>query len=88
MLVHVSNLEPDVRVGEGIWGTLKDLLETAETFLIFAALLIDYAQSKEDFVRLVEVQIYKGRIRAGTFTLEKTYIPLFIRRTEAKASSA
>ena len=53
--MHVSDLEPDVRVGKGIWGTLKDLLEAAKTFLVFAALLIDYAQSKKDFIGLVEV---------------------------------
>ena len=48
--MHVSDLEPDIRVGEGIWRTLKNLLEAAETFLVLAALLIDYAQSKEDFI--------------------------------------
>ena len=53
--MHVSDLKPDVRVGEGIWGTLEDLLKTAETFLVLAALLVDYAQSKEDFVGFVEV---------------------------------
>lgn len=53
--MHVSDLEPDVRVGKGIWGTLKNLLETAETFLVLAALFINYAQSKEDFVGLVKI---------------------------------
>lgn len=53
--MHVSDLEPDVRVGEGVWGALKDLLEAAETFLVLAALLIDYTQSEENLVGLVEV---------------------------------
>ena len=53
--MHVPDLKPDVRVGEGIWGTLKDLLEATETFLVLATLLIDYTQSKEDLVGLVEV---------------------------------
>jgi hypothetical protein len=41
--MHVSNLEPDVRMGERIWGALKDLLKTAEALLVLAALLINYA---------------------------------------------
>lgn len=53
--MHVSDLEPDVRVGEGIWGALKNLLEAAETLLVLAALLVDYAQPEENFVGLVEV---------------------------------
>ena len=53
--MHVSNLEPDVRVGEGIWGALENFLETAETLFVLAALLIDYAQPEEDFVGLVKV---------------------------------
>ena len=48
--MHVPDLEPDVRVGERIWGTLKNLLEAAETFLVLAALLVNYTQSEEDFV--------------------------------------
>jgi hypothetical protein len=39
----VSDLEPDVRVRKGIWGALEDLLEAAETFFVFATLLVDYA---------------------------------------------
>jgi len=69
--MHVSDLEPDVRVGEGIWGTLEDLLKTAETFLVLAALLIDYAQSKEDFVGFVEVQICRGLGQGGRTYPEK-----------------
>ena len=65
LFVHVSDLEPDVRVGKGIWGTLKDLLEAAKTFLVFAALLIDYAQSKKDFIGLVEVQVCKESNQSG-----------------------
>ena len=53
--MYMPDLKPDVRVGEGIWGTLKNLLEAIETVLVLAALLINYAQSKENLVGLVEV---------------------------------
>jgi len=55
LLVHVSDLEPDVRVGEGIWGALENFLKAAEALFVLATLLIDYAQSEEDFVGLVKV---------------------------------
>ena len=55
LLVHVSDLEPDVRVGKGIWGALENFLKAAETLFVLATLLVDYAQSEEDFVGLVKV---------------------------------
>ena len=86
--MHVSDLEPDVRVGKGIGWTLENLLKTAKAFLVLAALLVDYAQSEENFIGLVKVQICISRINAGMIVAERIHIPLFIRRTEAKASSA
>ena len=53
--MHVSDLEPDVRVGKGIGRALKDLLKATETFLVLTALLVDDAQSEENFVGLVKV---------------------------------
>lgn len=55
LLMHVSDLEPDVRVGKGIGGALENLLKAAETFLVLAALLVDYTQSEENFVGLVKI---------------------------------
>ena len=72
--MDVPDLEPDVRVGEGIWGTLKNLLEAAEALLVLATLLIDYTQPKEDFVGLVKVQIWKEPDQLGcTFVGERTH---------------
>lgn len=53
--MHVSDLEPDVRVGEGIGRALENLLKATETFFVLAALLVNYAQSEENFIGLVEV---------------------------------
>lgn len=53
--MHVPNLEPDVRMGKGIGGALQNLLKAAETFLVLTTLLVDYAQSEENFVGLVKV---------------------------------
>ena len=53
--MHVSDLKPDVRMGKGVWGALENLLKTIEAILVLAALLIDYAQSEQNFVGLVKV---------------------------------
>ena len=55
LLVHVPDLEPDVRVGKGIGGALENLLKATEAVLILAALFVDDSQSEENFVRLVKV---------------------------------
>lgn len=55
LLMHVPDLEPDVRMGEGVWGALKNPLKAAETFLVLATLLINDAQSEQNLVGLVKV---------------------------------
>ena len=53
--MYMPDLEPNVRVGKGVGRALKDFLKTVEAFLVLATLLVDYAQSEENFVELVKV---------------------------------
>ena len=55
LLVHMTYLEPDVCVGEGIRGIAKDAVKALEGLVVFPLLLVDDAQSEEDFVGLVKV---------------------------------
>jgi len=51
----VSNLEPNVGVGERTWRITEDAIEAAEGIFILALLLVDDAKTEEDLVGFVEI---------------------------------
>ena len=55
LLVHMTYLEPDVCVGEGIRGIAKDAVKALERLLIFSLLFVYDAKAEEDFICLIEV---------------------------------
>lgn len=57
LFVHVSNLEPNIRMCEWRRWVPKDPIKTPERILEFALLLVDYPKSEQDLVLLVEIQI-------------------------------
>ena len=55
LLVHMTDLEPDVGVGKGVRGIAQDAIEALERLGVLALLLVDDAESEEDLVGLVKV---------------------------------
>ena len=55
LLVHVTDLEPDVDLGEGLWGAMEDVPEALQAGGELVLLLVDDAEAEVDFVGLVEV---------------------------------
>lgn len=55
LLVDMPNLEPDVRMGERTWRITQDAIKAAEGFIIFALLLVDYAETEENLICLVKI---------------------------------
>lgn len=55
LLIDVTNLEPDISVGEGTGRITKYTIKAGERLFIFSLLFVDDAETEKDFVRLVEV---------------------------------
>ena len=55
LLVHMTDLEPDVGMGERVRGIPKDAVEAVERLGVLALLLVDDAETEEDLVCLVKV---------------------------------
>jgi hypothetical protein len=51
----MPNLEPDVRMGERTWRIAQDAIKAGEGFFIFALLLVDYAETEENFICFVKI---------------------------------
>ena len=58
LLVHVSNLEPDIRMSQWRRWVPKDPIKTPQRIFEFALLLVDDPQSEQNLVLLVEIQIF------------------------------
>ena len=55
LLVHMTDLEPDVGMREGVRGVAEDAVKAFEGLVVLALLLVDDAEAEEDLVRLVEI---------------------------------
>jgi hypothetical protein len=55
LLINVSDLKPNVGVGEGTWGVAKNAIEAGEGLIVLPLLFIDDAESKEDLVGFIEI---------------------------------
>ena len=55
LLVHMTNLEPDVCVGKGVRGIAQDAVEALEGLGVLALLLVNDTEPEEDLVCLVKV---------------------------------
>ena len=55
LLEDVSDLEPDVGVGERTGRVTQDAVEALETLRVLALLLVDDTETEKNFVRLVEI---------------------------------
>lgn len=60
LLVHMSDLEPDIGMRKRIWWIAKNAIEA---FLVLSWLLVDDAKPEQDLVGLVKV--CRVRFRAG-----------------------
>ena len=55
LLVDVADLEPDISVSEGARRISENAIEAVEGFIVFPLLLVDYAETEQDLVGLVEI---------------------------------
>lgn len=55
LLVHMTDLEPDVGMGERVRRIAKDAVEALQALVVLALLLIDYAETEENLVGFVKV---------------------------------
>lgn len=55
LLVHMTDLEPNVGVGEWVRRIAKDAIKALEALGVFALLLVYDAEAEEDLVCLVEI---------------------------------
>ena len=55
LLKHMSDLEPDVGVGERTGRVTQDAVEALETLRVLALLLVNDTQAEQDLVRLIEI---------------------------------
>lgn len=55
LFIDMSDLEPDVGMGEGTWWVAEDAVEAAEGLFVLALLFVDDAETEEDLVCLVKV---------------------------------
>jgi hypothetical protein len=55
LFVDVSNLEPDIGMGQRTWWVAKDSIEALERIVIFSLLFVYNAKTKQDFVCLVKI---------------------------------
>lgn len=51
----MPDLEPNIGVREGARWIAEDAIETLQTLLVLALLLINDPEAEQDFVRLIEV---------------------------------
>lgn len=55
LLVYVSNLKPNIRMGEGAWRVTKDAIEASKWLVILSLLFVDYAESKKDLISFIKI---------------------------------
>ena len=55
LLVHMTDLEPDVGMRQRVRRVAQDAVEAVERLGVLALLLVDDAETEEDFVGLVEI---------------------------------
>lgn len=55
LLVHMTNLEPNVGIGKGVWGIAKNTLETIKGLRILPLLFVDYAEAEENLICLIKI---------------------------------
>jgi hypothetical protein len=55
LFVDMPNLEPDVCMGKRTWRIAQDAIKAGEGFFIFALLLVDYAETEENFICFVKI---------------------------------
>ena len=55
LIVGMPDLEPDVGMGERVRRIAKDAVEALQALVVFALLLIDYAETEENLIRLVKI---------------------------------
>ena len=55
LLVHMTDLEPDVGMCQRVRGVAQDAVEALERLVVLALLLIDDAQAEQNLVCLVEI---------------------------------
>jgi hypothetical protein len=46
LFVHMPDLEPDIRVGEGVGGVAQDAVEAVERLLVLALLLVNDTEAE------------------------------------------
>jgi hypothetical protein len=55
LFVHMSNLEPDIGMGERAGRIAENTIKASQRILVLALLLVYDSQAEEDFVGLVEI---------------------------------
>lgn len=51
----MTDLKPDVGVGQWVGRILEDMIKTFKAFLVFALLLVDYPKAKQDLIRFIKI---------------------------------
>lgn len=55
LLIDMTDLEPDVGMGQWTWWVAKDAIKALQGLFEFALLLIDYAEPEENFVLFIKL---------------------------------
>lgn len=55
LLVHMTDLEPDIGMCQWVRRVAQDAVEALQGLVVFALLLVYYAEAEEDLVCLVEI---------------------------------
>lgn len=59
LFIYVPDLEPDVGVSKRVWRTTQNAVKALQGVVVLALLLVDNAKAEQDFISLVEVQIWR-----------------------------
>lgn len=88
LLVDMPDLEPDIRMSQRTRRIAQDLVETPEAVLVLGLLLVNYPQTEQDFVRLVEVCLTPEMNAPDSDRRKRIDLLLSMASTDVKASSA
>jgi hypothetical protein len=55
LLVNMSDLEPDVGMGKRTWRVAENAVETSQRVVVLALLLVNDAETEQDFVGFIKV---------------------------------
>lgn len=69
LLMHMADLEPDVLLCQRAWRVVYDVFEAVQTLGELLLLLIYYAESKVDLVRLFKSWLHRHDLRKGFFRM-------------------